>query len=523
MDATSGTPSVKTLNAPQGFPLSRRGAASGTVGRWLALGFALVALALSIPAAMSALGSVPVAGASPGADGFVAEVVPGSPAWRSGARVGDRVVSIEPGSSAESWTMVTEHATVRTAGMIAALRETVPLAIAAAAFAALAVLAVPAGPRFAAAAAAIAVALAARPLLLTGDVAWSTTAAVAALVIPGLWFAAYGPRRRRWGRLIAAAAVLVAGAWTWARFIDSSSFETVDGVRFLATYGLAVGIAAVVLGGLVLAGRGGYDVRRLADVTFLALIVGILAAAVVAAVPPGLVLLMVVPLLLVYPLARGRVHAALERLVLGDLRSRAAIEAAERERARLAREIHDEPLQRLSAVARRLDASPDLVEEATAVRAVTSQLREISVQLHPPVLVDLGLGAALEDLVERLALESGMPIAIELDAAPPTGSVVHLPADVELAAYRIAQEALGNAVRHSGAAGIELRVRLRPDALVLVVRDDGVGIDAVATGEAVARGHLGLGSMAERAELIGATLRVEPARPGTRVTLRWPA
>ncbi len=70
MDATGGTPSVKTLNATQGLPLSRRAASSGTLGRWLALGFALVALALSISAAMSALGSVPVAGAITGADGL---------------------------------------------------------------------------------------------------------------------------------------------------------------------------------------------------------------------------------------------------------------------------------------------------------------------------------------------------------------------------------------------------------------------------------------------------------------------
>ena len=522
MNATGGGPSVETLNAPQGFPLSRRGASSGTLGRWLALVFALIALALSMSAGMSALGSVPVAGATPGADGLVAEVVPGSPAWRSGVRVGDRVVSIEPGPSAESWTMVTEHATVRTASMVAALRETIPLAIAVAALAALAVLAIPVGPRFAAGAAAIAVALSARPLLATGDVAWSTTAGVAALVIPGLWFAAYGPRRRSWGQLIAGAAILVAGAWSWARFVDSSSFETADGLRVLVTSGLAVGIAAVVLGGLVLARQGAYDVRRLADVTFLALVVGILAVSIFAAVPPGLVLLVVVPLLLVYPLARGRVHGALERLVLSDLRSRAAIEAVERERARLAREIHDEPLQRLAAVAQRLDGS-DLAAEAAVVRAVSSQLREIAVQLHPPVLVDLGLIAALEDLVGRLEQESAIPIAINLDAASPTGSVVHLSADVELAAYRVAQEAIGNAVRHSGAAGIEVHVRLRPEALVLVVRDDGVGIDAVATREAVARGHLGLGSMAERAELVGASLRVEPARPGTRVTLRWPA
>ena len=369
----------------------------------------------------------------------------------------------------------------------------------------------------------VAVALTERSMMASGDLAWSTTAAAAAMVVPGLWFATLGSRRTGWGLLVAGVAVVGACLWLWARFMDPASFESVEVLRIALTYGLAVGVVVVVLGGAIREAYGGYDTRRLADVAILAMVVAILAAAILVGAPLELLVIIVVLPLLGYPLLRGGTHRLLERLILGEMRQRAAVEAIERERERLAREIHDEPLQRLAAVARSLDTREGLAEEASILRSVSAQLRDVAVELHPPVLADLGLAAALAEIVDRLVHESGASITAAIEPSMGDGLPPRAPDDVELAVCRIAQEALGNAVRHSGARRIDLQARVRPDAIELVISDDGVGIDRVAMGQATQRGHVGLRSMAERAELIGASLRIEPARPGTRVVLTWPS
>jgi signal transduction histidine kinase len=466
---------------------------------------------------------VPSTGAFGRPGGTIEELLPGSPAWRAGTRLGDRVLSIEPGPTAETWVMITERGILKVSGMIADLRKTLPMALVAVILALAALLALPLQPRVAAATAAVAVVLTERSMMATGDMAWSTTAAAAALVIPGSWFVLFGWRRASVGVLVAGVAVVATGLWLSARFMDPALFEGTEALRILVTYGLAVAIVALVIGRAVREAYGGYDVRRLSDVLLLAVVAAALAITLLLGVPPeGIILVIVVPIL-AFPLLRRGAHGTLERLILGDLRRRASVEAVERERERLAREIHDEPLQRLAAVARRLDAQPDMAVEADLVRSVTSELRDVAVQLHPPVLTDLGLAAALADLVDRLEGDTGMTFEASFDDAAAGGQAARAPADVELAAYRIVQEALTNAVRHSGAERIELRGRLRPDEIELVIHDDGVGLDRIATREATRRGHVGLHSMRERAELVGGTLRIERARPGTRVVFRWPS
>jgi two-component system NarL family sensor kinase len=98
-----------------------------------------------------------------------------------------------------------------------------------------------------------------------------------------------------------------------------------------------------------------------------------------------------------------------------------------------------------------------------------------------------------------------------------------LPSNVELALYRIAQEALTNALRHSGAATVLVRADLSPTQATIDIRDDGVGIDPVAARGAARRGRMGLASMSQRARLIGADLVIEPLHPGTSVRVRWAA
>ncbi len=207
------------------------------------------------------------------------------------------------------------------------------------------------------------------------------------------------------------------------------------------------------------------------------------------------------------------------------------VRAEEDERRRLARELHDEPLQIFLAVARqleRLSGSPDLpspvVEGLGRARKHTldaaGSLRRLSRGLRPPTLDQLGLSAALSTLVRDLEeAEPGLSAHLDLAGAPG-----RFPADVELGVFRIAQEATTNARRHARAGRLVVSLRAGEDGLVLEVADDGAGFDvAAAHEEAVSTSHLGLVGMAERARLLGGALEVSsaPGR-GTVVVARVP-
>jgi len=192
-----------------------------------------------------------------------------------------------------------------------------------------------------------------------------------------------------------------------------------------------------------------------------------------------------------------------------------AVAAAETERARLAADLHDDALQQLTMLVRRLDDAGQN-EAADAAREVATKLRSVVGDLRLPILDDLGAGAALEWLVERVEPLAGGPVKLERsDATRP-------PANVELAVFRVAQEALNNAIKH-GRAPISVRYDVRSDGRVtLAVDDAGEGIGPDAAEEAPRSGHFGLANMQQRAEQIGALLDVRrwPAG-GTRVALEW--
>lgn len=202
--------------------------------------------------------------------------------------------------------------------------------------------------------------------------------------------------------------------------------------------------------------------------------------------------------------------------------SQRLIAVQEEERARLARELHDELGQELAAVKIRLQSPTGAVapgETVAIVDRALAQVRDIALQLHPPQLDDLGLVAALGSLIAR-SFGGASP---KVEFAPPSG-LLAVPADVALAAYRIAQEAIGNAVRHAGAASVRVALAIEDGALVLEVADDGAGFDARAAHERAQGGQsLGLVSMDERASLVGGTLAVRSAAgAGTTVTARLP-
>ncbi|HET8778369.1 MAG TPA: ATP-binding protein [Candidatus Limnocylindria bacterium] len=192
-----------------------------------------------------------------------------------------------------------------------------------------------------------------------------------------------------------------------------------------------------------------------------------------------------------------------------------AVAAAETERARLAADLHDDALQQLTMLVRTLDEGGHKAE-ADEAREVATKLRSVVGDLRLPILDDLGAGAALEWLVERVEPLAGGPVKLERsDETRP-------PANVELAVFRVAQEALTNAIKH-GKPPIAVRYDVRGDGRVtLAVDDAGEGIGPEAAEEAPKAGHFGLANMQQRAEQIGALLDVRrwPAG-GTRVALEW--
>lgn len=210
----------------------------------------------------------------------------------------------------------------------------------------------------------------------------------------------------------------------------------------------------------------------------------------------------------VRPLARLVTRAQLQR----DL----VVAATEAERARLAADIHDDALQELTLLVRRLEIAGD-EEGAELGRTVAERLRAICGDLRLPILDDLGVGPALDWLVLRIERLAGGEVRLERS----DGSR-HSP-DVELAVFRVAQEALSNAVKH-GNPPIVVRYQSSPTGISLSIDDSGPGIGPGA-GEAAERaGHFGLLNMQQRAEAIGAILDVRRwPSGGTHVALEWRA
>jgi signal transduction histidine kinase len=226
------------------------------------------------------------------------------------------------------------------------------------------------------------------------------------------------------------------------------------------------------------------------------------------------------PLLIIWlavvALATHFTVAPLVRFVQRTQRQRDLVVAAsEAERARLAADLHDDALQELISLVRRLDASGDS-EGADLARHVAERLRAICSDLRLPLLDDLGAGAALEWLVSRVEPLAGGSVQLE------RSDVFRPPSNVELAVFRVAQEAVSNAVRH-GSAPITVRYHVTDAGRVsLSVEDAGPGIDLQQAEAAQQAGHFGLANMQQRAEQIGGLLDVRRwPGGGTHVGLEW--
>jgi two-component system sensor histidine kinase UhpB len=201
--------------------------------------------------------------------------------------------------------------------------------------------------------------------------------------------------------------------------------------------------------------------------------------------------------------------------------SQRILQAQEDERQRVARELHDESAQSLTLMLVRLrvlERSEDPAqarEHVRELRGLTAraleEIRRIALELRPRILEDLGLGEALAWRADELNASGAVRASCRT-----LGLADRLPKDVELALYRVAQEALTNVTRHAGAQHARLLVARQDGLVSLTVEDDGAGFD-VAAARAQASG-LGLSGMRERMTLVGGTLEVDsaPGR-GTRV------
>jgi len=196
----------------------------------------------------------------------------------------------------------------------------------------------------------------------------------------------------------------------------------------------------------------------------------------------------------------------------------------EDERRFLSHELHDEMGQTLTAlklrlqVAARADARPNgdaspLSQPLAIVDDLIARIRRIALDLRPPLLDEVGLVCALRAYLHSQAAISGL--AIELHAAE---TPFRLPADHEIACFRVVQEAITNVLRHAGARQIDVHVVRSASCVSLKVRDDGRGFDPVTLSDAARQGHLGVAGMRERILARGGQFRLISA-PGQGTTV----
>jgi signal transduction histidine kinase len=197
---------------------------------------------------------------------------------------------------------------------------------------------------------------------------------------------------------------------------------------------------------------------------------------------------------------------------------RKVISAQEEERKRIARELHDETCQTITALKMKLDLAGNAEAQAMASRSL-DELHRIIYDLRPSILDDLGLLAAIRWMAQRNLGPNGVQVRCEFEEL-----TAHLPPDAEIAVFRAVQEAVSNVVRHAKAEKVLIEIAEERGILTIDVEDDGEGFDPAEVGGPQATGRgLGILGLHERMELIGGTAKVTSSPgAGTRVSLRVP-
>lgn len=198
--------------------------------------------------------------------------------------------------------------------------------------------------------------------------------------------------------------------------------------------------------------------------------------------------------------------------------TRLLLRAQEDERRRIARELHDEAGQVLTAVKIELDLEGRRDAGALVGRAL-AQVRDLSNLLRPSVLDDLGLAAALNALADDFSNRTRITTSVDL-----RGVVQRLPPETEVVVYRVVQEALTNIAKHAQASAAAVRLTVADHSAALMVEDNGRGLAGRETGDAIDAGaHLGWLGMRERLTAVGGTLTIGTADTGgLRVSARIP-
>ncbi len=493
------------------------------------LGLAHVALAAvvavaSIGLAASARPEPGIATGEPGSD--VVWVFPGGPSWRDGLRSGQRVVALESGVNVGTWRVATTDGRFSYATSYErhenVLRETFPTALLAAALGALALLFI---TRLAASTALAtgSVMLSAIVVAATGYPVLSSVVLVWMLLAPVAWLVLWRLRSTRLQMALLGAVIVIAGAWLFARYGAPELFDAADLVRRSVA-----GTGSLLMLVLLVDWRHwrkqllGVDSRRAVDLVSAVLILGLaVLLALLLELPLVLLVAIVIAAAVSYPRFRRRLASVIDQLVLGEVRDRASITAVEEERGRIARDLHDAPLQEIAAVIRQLDRRPGTAAETELLRGVADRLRRVTTELRPPILDDLGLHAAIAYVADEVTA-AAPELRVELALLPEDPLGDRAPAEVELAVFRIVQEAVDNALRHAGGDHLRISGLVLPDEVVAEVEDNGTGIREASARAAARAGHLGLVSMEQRARLIGAEFAVDAVRPhGTRVRVAW--
>ena len=461
-------------------------------GRWFAAGLAVSAIALASLAWLAVVGppalSIGVT-RQPDDRWIITSVTPGGAAWNTGVRSGMEVIGISPGDALPTgdWSslLVTDGS----------LRITVqrfdlpppPEPVIAGVFAlVLAVLASRAVPSVAWWLALAPPILAAYHGMLRVDPPVNLGLVLGGPLVGALYVLASTPCRSLRVVLVAIgvlAAVLL--AWVWAFLAPLEDWRSIRDGSVIVTLGLGAMALSATLRAAALRARA----RAIGSASV--------------------------------PLA-AMVDLVADELIPG--RSRTRLSAIERERARLANELHSDVLPDLSAVIRAMEegASPEAAAER--LRDIAAELRELMSERRLSVLEELGLVPALEWLVERVQLRTGIRVELDVDGAPADERDGRPPREVEVTAYRICQQALDNALLHARPRSIRVRVDVSSGRAELDVRDDGVGIRAGDAERALRSGHLGLADMRQAAGAIGGALGVSVhPEGGTLVRLRWSA
>jgi PAS domain S-box-containing protein len=195
------------------------------------------------------------------------------------------------------------------------------------------------------------------------------------------------------------------------------------------------------------------------------------------------------------------------------------LQIQDEERRRIARELHDDLAQHVTAVKMEIDASGRSKQLSDAMGAILQKIRETSYLLHPPLLDEAGLRAALHWYVDGLMQRSKLQISLTFHPDILSG----VPKEIEMTIFRIIQEALANVYRHAESDSARVEVIGQSDQIIVRVRDYGKGISPrIARMESSAQLGVGITGMRERIRQIGGDLSVSRAEPGTLVEAKIP-